>query len=175
MCFIIVAVLMSCKSDKNNEKTEKEIMPEMAVTSEQDIELDIYDFEGLKPFFNKDDDKIYVINFWATWCAPCVKELPYFEKLNAEYSNKGVELLLVSLDFPRQYDTKLKPFLKEKQLTSKVVVLDDVDANTWIPAVDEEWSGAIPATYIYKGDKSQFYEGSLTYEELETEIQQFLN
>lgn len=166
---------MSCKSDLNNDGVEEAVKQNVAVNLEQDIELDIYDFKGLNPYFNKTDGKVYVINFWATWCAPCVKELPYFEKLNAEYSDKGVELLLVSLDFPRQYDTKLKPFLKENQLKSKVVVLDDVDANTWIPEVDEDWSGAIPATYIYKGNKSKFYEGSLTYKELETELQQFLN
>ncbi|WP_296377974.1 TlpA disulfide reductase family protein [Winogradskyella sp.] len=137
-------------------------------------ELEVYDYDGLKPLINVTDNKIHVVNFWATWCAPCVKELPYFEKLNEEYKDKDVELLLVSLDFPRQYETKLKPFLKEKQLKSKVVCLDDVDQNRWIPAIDTKWSGALPATIIYKGNKRQFYEKSFTYEELEKEVQQFL-
>jgi thiol-disulfide isomerase/thioredoxin len=137
-------------------------------------ELEVYDYDGLKPLINVTDDKIHVVNFWATWCAPCVKELPYFEKLNEEYKDKDVELLLVSLDFPRKYETKLKPFLKEKQLKSRVVCLDDVDQNRWIPAIDTTWSGALPATIIYKGNKRQFYEKSFTYEELEKEVQQFL-
>ena len=130
--------------------------------NQKDVKLD--DFKG----------KLVILNFWATWCAPCVKELPYFEKINKVYKAKGVELLLVSLDFPRKYETKLKPFLKEKQLKSEVVCLNDVDQNRWIPAIDTTWSGAIPATMIYKGNKRKFYEKSFTYEELEKEVQQFL-
>lgn len=143
--------------------------------SEFTSELEIYDYDGLEPLINKSDNKIHVVNFWATWCAPCVKELPYFEKLNEEYSDKNAEMLLVSLDFPRQYDKKLKPFLKKNQLKSKVVCLDDVDQNRWIPAIDSSWSGAIPATIIYKGDKRKFFEKSFTYEELENELNEFIN
>ncbi|GAB4157797.1 MAG: hypothetical protein Tsb0033_10160 [Winogradskyella sp.] len=139
------------------------------------IELQIYDYEGLKPLINKEDDKIHIVNFWATWCAPCVKELPYFEEINEEYQNKNVEVLLVSLDFPRNYDSKLKPFIKKHNLQSAVVAFDDVDQNKWIPAIDKDWSGAIPATIIYNKDKRQFYERSFTKEELETELKQFLN
>ena len=101
-------------------------------------ELKIYDYAGLEPLINKTDDKVHVVNFWATWCAPCIKELPYFERINSDYSSKGVEILLVSLDFPRQYETKLKPYLKEKQLKSEVVCfdysLDNVEAacSEWI-------------------------------------------
>ncbi len=137
-------------------------------------ELKVYNYDGLAPLINKTDDKVHVVNFWATWCAPCVKELPYFEKINKEYKANGVELLLVSLDFPRKYETKLKPFLKERQLKSEVVCLNDVGQNRWIPAIDTTWSGAIPATIIYKGGKRKFYEKSFTYEELEKEVQQFL-
>ncbi len=137
-------------------------------------ELKVYNYDGIAPLINKTDDKVHVVNFWATWCAPCVKELPYFEKINKVYKAKGVELLLVSLDFPREYETKLKPFLKEKQLKSEVVCLNDVGQNRWIPAIDTTWSGAIPATIIYKGGKRKFYEKSFTYEELEKEVQQFL-
>ena len=137
-------------------------------------ELKVYNYDGIAPLINKTDDKVHVVNFWATWCAPCVKELPYFEKINKEYKANGVELLLVSLDFPRKYETKLKPFLKEKQLKSNVVCLNDVDQNRWIPEIDTTWSGAIPATIIYKGGKRKFYEKSFTYEELEKEVQQFL-
>jgi thiol-disulfide isomerase/thioredoxin len=115
-----------------------------------------------------------VINFWATWCAPCVKELPFFEKLNKTYADRDVEVLLVSLDFPKQYDSKLKPFIEDKKLKSKVVALNDTDANYWIPKISEDWTGAIPATLIYNKDKRQFYEQPFNYEELETQIKQFL-
>ena len=174
---LLLIVISSCK---NTEKKEvfTGVLTETVNNQNEDlneVELEIYDYNGLEKFLNKKDDKIYVINFWATWCAPCVKELPYFEKLNADYKNKNVEVILVSLDFPHLYDKKLKPFIKEKKLASKVIVLDDVDMNTWIPKVDKSWSGSIPATIIYKNDKKQFYEQSFNYEELVKEVKQFIN
>ena len=137
--------------------------------------LEVYDFNGLEKYLNRSDDKIYVVNFWATWCAPCVKELPYFEQLNVEYAKDNVEVILVSLDFPSKYDSNLKPYISEKQLKSKVIALNDTDSNTWIPKVDENWSGAIPATIIYNKDKRKFYEKSFDYQALEKEVKQFLN
>lgn len=138
-------------------------------------ELKVLNFEELQSYLNsKEAKKTYVVNFWATWCAPCVKELPYFEQLNANYSNADVEVILVSLDFPKHIDSKLKPFLKKNALNSEVILLDDIDSNTWIPKVDKNWSGAIPATIIYNKSRRQFYERSFNYEELETELQQFI-
>ena len=171
---LIVLLLISCKTDK---KSETAISEEVAVenVSIDDIKLEILDFNGLEPYLNMTDDKTYVVNFWATWCAPCVKELPHFEALNKNYSEKNVEVLLVSLDFPSQYEKNLKPFIKKHDLQSKILVLDDVDQNTWIPKIDENWGGAIPVTLIYNKNKREFYDKTFTYEELETELKQFLN
>jgi thiol-disulfide isomerase/thioredoxin len=145
------------------------------IDNTQTEDLKIVDFEGLKPYLNKTDDKTYIINFWATWCAPCVKELPYFEEITKQYQGKEVEVVLVSLDFPRQFESKLKPFIAEKNLQSEVIALNDMDMNTWIPQVDESWSGAIPATLIYNRDKRQFFEKSLSKQELQTLLKQFIN
>ena len=170
---LIVLILASCN---NNEKNKEVSQKTEAVSSQASnrLDLEVYDFNGFEKFLQKKDGKTYVVNFWATWCAPCIKELPYFEKLNQEYKNDGVEVLLVSLDFPHLYDTKLKPFISENKLQSKVVALNDVDMNTWIPKVNEDWSGSIPATVIYKNDESKFYEQSFTYEGLKTEVDEFL-
>lgn len=138
-------------------------------------DLEVNDFSDFEKYLKKKDGKIHVINFWATWCAPCVKELPYFEKLNAEYKDQGVEVLLVSLDFPHLYEKKLIPFIKEKKLQSKVVALDDPDMNSWIPKISADWSGSIPATVIYKNDTREFYEQSFNYEELKEKLDPFLN
>lgn len=171
---IILALLfLACK----NETSIKDVVITEALeksTSDEYPDLEVYDYEGIKPFLNKKDDKVYVVNFWATWCAPCVKELPYFEELNAKYQGKNVEVLLVSLDFPRHYDKKLKPFIKKNGLQSKVIALDDPDQNKWIPAISKDWSGAIPATIIYNANARKFYERSFNYAELENEIQKFL-
>ena len=138
----------------------------------QEVDLEVYNFEGLQKYLKTEDDKVYVVNFWATWCAPCVKELPYFEKINADYKN--VEVVLVSLDFPSKYESRLKPYIVEHNLRSKVVALNDVDSNSWIPKVDPNWTGAIPATIIFNKEKRKFYEQAFDYDALEKEIKQFL-
>lgn len=164
--------MASCKNESEENKRVATAQP----TVEQAlISLDVYDFEGLKPLLKTTSDSIYVVNFWATWCAPCIKELPYFETLNATYKDKNVEVVLVSLDFPKKYESHLKPFIRTNRLQSKVVALNDSDANTWIPQIDTGWSGSIPATLIFTKDKRAFYEQSFTYDELETEVQKFIN
>ncbi|MEC3907157.1 redoxin domain-containing protein [Tamlana sp. 2201CG12-4] len=175
LLFVVILIMTGCAKNKKTAEVSQSVI-ENVINQEQganDIKLEVYDYAGFEKFLNLQDDKVHVVNFWATWCAPCVKELPYFEKLNAEYKN--VEVLLVSLDFPHLYDKKLKPFIKDKNLQSKVIALDDVDMNSWIPKVDENWSGSIPASIIYKNNNSHFYERSFTYEELEKEVKQILN
>ena len=135
----------------------------LKVIEKEGVKIPVYDFNIIQPLFKKNKcDDVHVINFWATWCKPCVAELPFFEKLKEE----GIKVTLVSLDMPKLVESKLIPFLKEKNLKSDVVLLDDPDANAWIPKVNKDWSGAIPATLILKGDKQKFYEKSFTYKTL---------
>ena len=129
-------------------------------------EIEIVDFEGL---FNKIDlsvDKTYVLNFWATWCAPCVKELPYFEIVNNEYKDKNVHVILVSLDFPSQIESKLNPYLHKNNIKSDVILLDDPEIGTWVPKVSDDWDGGIPATLIVNSDNYNFYPKPFEKEEL---------
>lgn len=172
---ILLGILTSCKQSKSakNESVEKNNKVEAIKTNVDSIQLEVYNFNGFKKFLNKKDGKIHVINFWATWCAPCVKELPNFERLNHNYKDKNVDVVLVSLDFPHLYESKLKPFIVNNKLKSKVIALDDVDMNSWIPKINADWSGSIPATVIYKNGTSKFFEKSFTYEGLENEILKF--
>ncbi|MCL7753520.1 TlpA family protein disulfide reductase [Polaribacter sp. Z022] len=155
------AILISCKKE--------EVKNVIEVTS-----VKSYTYKELKPLLTKNDGKTYVVNFWATWCAPCVKELPYFEKLREEYIGKDVEVILVSLDFPKQIDKRLIPFINKKQLKSNVIVLNDVNEDVWIKDIDSTWSGALPATLIYSKKGRKFFEQSFEYEELEKELQSLL-
>ena len=153
----------------------KAILKPLKVYEKDGIKLKSYNFDGLEPYLNQKNDTVYVINFWATWCVPCIKELPHFEKLNQKYKNGKFKMILVSLDFPKMIESRVIPFIKNKNLQAEVVVLNDPDANSWIEKVAKEWSGAIPATIIYKNDKRKFYEQSFTEDELETEIKSFIN
>lgn len=127
-------------------------------------------YNELKPLLNQEGDKIYVVNFWATWCAPCIKELPYFEVLD---QREDVEVLLVSLDFPKHKESRLLPFIKKNKLQSKVVLLDDANENYWINDIHPNWSGAIPATIVYNRHKRDFYERSFTQNELLNLVESF--
>nr|WP_321410473.1 TlpA family protein disulfide reductase [uncultured Carboxylicivirga sp.] len=119
---------------------------------------------------NQSSDTLYVVNFWATWCAPCVEELHIFNSKNLSESYRPLKVILVSLDFKTQIDSKLKPFISQKNINEKVVWLDETNPNSWINKIDSTWSGAIPATKIYYSGSQLFHEGELTSLELEKMI-----
>ena len=166
LLILLAFVVFSCKNKENSNSSNKDVV---------DLKLKTLNYEQLKPLLHKNDDKTYVINFWATWCLPCVKELPAFEKLNKEYKDKNVEVVLVSLDFSRQLETNLIPFLKNKNIQSKVIHFEDKNEQFWIQDIADNWSGSIPATIIYNSKKRKFYEQSFHYETLKNELQTFLN
>ncbi len=139
--------------------------------------IPVYNFPAFEErmYPEKGNDTLYVFNFWATWCAPCIKELPNFEQVGKELSAQKVKVILVSLDFKSKIKSQLIPFLQKKQIASEVVVLSDPDANSWIDKVSSAWSGAIPATLLVQNDRRAFYEKDFTYEELTSLITKFLN
>lgn len=167
---IFFLFLIGCQ-DKGK-KPDTQIKTEATFVNSE--EIPVLDFEALEPLLHKKNDTTYIVNFWATWCKPCVKELPAFEKINEKYAGEKVKVILVSLDFPKQLETRLIPFIKKHNIRSKVVFLSDGNANSWIPKVSEKWSGSIPATIIYNKNSRTFREGSYTYAELEKELASFL-
>lgn len=138
-------------------------------------ELKVFDkFGDFEKAVIKKDGNIYVINFWATWCGPCVKELPHFEKLHQE--NKKVKVILVSLDSKKDTETKLIPFIKKKKLTAEVIALTDKDYNTWLDKIDKNWSGSIPATLIINGMERNFAETEFdSFAQLNEYVNSFIN
>lgn len=112
-----------------------------------------------------------IVNYWATWCRPCVEEMPDFEKLNAEFSGQGVSVWFVNLDFNSAVEKSVMPFIRKNNLQSTLFHLTDTDPNTWIDKVNKEWGGNIPATAIYlKGNQIHFWARSTNYDELRAAI-----
>ena len=115
-----------------------------------------------------------VLNFWATWCKPCVAEMPYIERLHDDFSEKKLSVILVSLDFPDQIESKLIPFVEQHKLKSTVLALTDGNYNAWIDRVDPAWGGAIPVTIIYNDQKRVFIDKPFgDYEELKAAVGAF--
>ncbi|SDF18500.1 AhpC/TSA family protein [Ulvibacter litoralis] len=169
---MVLVVLQSCHEGKKEVSSEAIHVDETVNPSEEKIPS--YNFDELEPLLNRKDDTTYVVNFWATWCKPCIEELPAFEQLNETYADQKVKVILVSLDFPEKLTSQVIPFIEKNNIQSEVVLLDDTNANRWIPKVSETWSGAIPATLIYKNNERKFYEQSFSFETLETEVKSIL-
>lgn len=136
---------------------------------------EVVKLDKLQQIMETKSDKIRVINFWATWCAPCIKELPLFEKLHAERADVKVTLVSMDLDLDPNPE-KVYKFLDRKKLQSEVLLLNEQNANSWIGKIDKNWSGALPATIVInqktgqrKFIERQLHEGDL--EKLIAEVQ----
>lgn len=129
----------------------------------------------LQEHIKEPTDHIKVINFWATWCAPCVKEIPLLEKLDHERSDVKVTLVSMDLDLDPNPE-KVYRFIDRKKIKSSVLILDERDPNAWINHIEKSWSGALPATLIVNGKTGQrkFVEGELHEGDLEKLIAEIL-
>ncbi|MFK7969566.1 MAG: redoxin domain-containing protein [Bacteroidia bacterium] len=128
---------------------------------------------------SKESDTLYVYNFWATWCKPCVEELPYFIESDSLYRDKPVKVILVSLDFEGQLEAQLTPFLQKKNIQTEVWYLTDAHKRTskgWIDRISPSWSGSIPATLLVGGTSETytFKEATFTRESLASWLKPFL-
>jgi len=136
--------------------------------------IEVVSFPELETILENRGDQMMIVNFWATWCKPCVEELPLFEEARDSLAGQNLEVVLVSLDFPDKLESQLIPFVAKHNLQSQVILLDDPHENQWIPMVDGNWSGAIPATLMLKGTERKFFEKSFTRTSLYEEISKFI-
>jgi thiol-disulfide isomerase/thioredoxin len=134
-------------------------------------EIPKWKLQDLKDAISK-ADKPTILNFWASFCKPCLEEMPYFQELAKKYEKEGVQLILVNLDNASWYPKKLKALADKRKITADIAFLDETDADLFCPAVDPSWSGAIPAS-IFLNNKTgykKFFEEQLEKDELEKEI-----
>lgn len=118
---------------------------------------------------------LLVVNYWATWCGPCVEELPYFVRLSKEYNEENVRFVGYSLDFPEEIEDNVDPFLKERGIPYANMVLQ-VDPNSYIPKVLSDWRGNVPATFFYdrEGNLVGHVIDSVKYDELAGMVSEIL-
>ena len=120
------------------------------------------------------NDTLFVINFWATWCVPCVEEMPFFIQATKTFSDRKVKIILVSLDFFKEHN-KLVAFVKNRNIENEVYHLNAGNPNSWIDKIDSSWSGALPATILYRsGKKVLFHEVELNQSQLDSIINKTL-
>ncbi len=140
------------------------------VTNAQQRDVEVVQFDRIQEILSKQDKNVTVINFWATWCGPCIKELPYFNEVN-QSMDEGLNLYLVSLDFADNLE-RVEEFTEERKLNGSVLLLNNLDYDSWINKIDPAWSGAIPATLFINTSTGEriFVERELTKEEIEKNI-----
>jgi thiol-disulfide isomerase/thioredoxin len=130
----------------------------------------------VKNYYSQKTDSVYVINFWATWCKPCVEELPYIQSITKKYADKKVKLLLVSLDFASSFPDKIQSFAKKQNIGADIVWLNETDADYFCNAINKKWGGSIPATIIVNAAKGykNFYEKQFNEIEFEAVLKKAL-
>jgi thiol-disulfide isomerase/thioredoxin len=179
------ATLFSCSAkspDAASTTSTASALPAPLGVANDSIPFPVYMSYGeFEPHLLHTNDTTYVINFWATWCKPCIEEMPLFEKLILETAgptgaSQPVKVLLVSMDFPKDIHKKLIPFVAERKLERHVVALGDLDYNSWIDKVSTEWDGAIPFTLVYNKKGRLAKMGQMAnYEELEKLVESLMD
>ncbi|MFA6276732.1 MAG: TlpA disulfide reductase family protein [Pedobacter sp.] len=139
----------------------------LTLTFAVNAQVKLVSLNELDKRFAKGKDTTYVLNFWATWCGPCVEELPHFENLKTEYFKKPIKVILVSMDFKSKLKSNVIPFVKKHKLKSEVYVINEPNQQAFIDNVDKKWSGALPATLIVINNRRTFFEKEFTGTELE--------
>ena len=145
----------------------------LAASSGFSQKIELLTVDHLNERIKQGKDTTYIVNFWATWCAPCIKELPHFERLQQEKRGEKLKVLLVSLDFKSKLEKSVIPFVKKRGLKNEVFLLNETDQQVYIDRIDKTWSGAIPATLFVKAKKRKFLEKEFSYPSLLSEYQNF--
>ena len=158
------------ETDKGREDTH------LFAPSEYISGIAVYDtFDEIEHILHKDSDTTYVINFWATWCKPCVEELPYLEQIHSTYKDDKVKVILVSMDFKKLIPHKLVPFIEKNNIQSEVLMLADGRASKWIDKVSTHWDGAIPYTVVYKKDKRKEFGIVESFAQIDKVVKSIMN
>ncbi len=150
------------------------LLPWLALAQAAGKPVKIISFAELEQEMDIEDDTLRVFNFWATWCKPCVEEMPCFIEAGKSFTQQKIKIILVSLDFRKHIESRLVPFIEKNQISLPVWLLDAPDANAWIDKVSPQWEGSIPATLFTRQGQKFFYETQFECNLLKSTINQYL-
>jgi thiol-disulfide isomerase/thioredoxin len=164
--FLLSVILMTGCATTNTQKSSTSIPPVTRLS-----------FDQLTTYVGQQQGKPLLVNFWATWCEPCVEELPDLIELYHAHHKEGLEMVGFSVDFPEQTDTVVKTFIKAHNIPYPVYVANPDDQDVLINHFSKKWSGAVPATFLYDktGRLVRMRLGKMTYREMEEFIKPILS
>lgn len=175
---LILTALFSCKKnetpDQLTEETTTETVDSSAVNPAN--ALPEVNQEQLKAMVApQKNDTIYVTNFFATWCGPCMKEIPHFKEKMEELKGQPVKFTFVSVDAKEDWNTAVSDFADEYNIRKNVVLFDaSMISPDYFTKITKTWDGgSIPFTVIKKGDKEIETVGMMSKEDLDAKLNSF--
>ena len=164
-----IIIIIGCNGHESNESA----VNKNVTTEKKSASVKVINDTDLAGIIKNRNGKILFLNLWATWCEPCVEEFPDIVKLDENYKYKNVEVIAVSVDLPSDVSDKVIPFLKNQDAKFKVYVAEEKSSEKIIELLNSEWSGAVPASFIYdeSGKQKKFLLGLQTYNEMVSGIE----
>ena len=141
------------------------------VWAREEVKLDMIDEDAMKTLIKNNTDKVKLINVWATWCGPCVNELPDFITMNRMYRNREFELITISADLPERR-AKALTLLKKMEASNTNYLFNSTDKYKLIELIDAEWQGALPYTLLISPGGKILYrkQGAINVAEMKKRI-----
>ncbi|MCU7616499.1 TlpA family protein disulfide reductase [Chryseobacterium sp. PBS4-4] len=179
---LLAVTLFSCKkeADKTQENTASNdsistVVPETE-TAPATVSLKVLNPQQTTDFLQKKNDTLYVTNFFATWCGPCVREIPHFKDKIVELKDQPVKITFISLDTKEVWNSEVPRFVDKQGIRNNTILLDGGQLDEkFFKNNFEKWDGgAIPFTYMRKGDKTDEYLGMMTPDLLDSKIKTFI-
>lgn len=181
---VLLTALSACNKEAKVEETTDAATKDSVIANESAgsmqaaipfKRIELSQDETSKLLAKKQNDTLYITNFWATWCPPCIREIPHFREKMEELKSQPVKFTFVSLDPKEDWDTKVKSFAEENGLSENVVLLDGSSLTpAFFPANFKQWDGgSIPFTFMRKGDKTDETVGMMSMEALTEKINSF--